>query len=182
MTGLGLAGAAKPTEIQASFRTGWVRYVRVALSSAGGVAVVIALFELLQRQPADGFRLLAVWGPWPLVVLVALGILGKFLSRLNDSLQTTFSAVVEGSRESAAAHTQTAQAVSTLAEATTRLANQGGESAQEVRRLAIFAAQEFPSVYARLDRIDDAVAGTHRSVKELLHRAGNERGSDGEHN
>jgi len=174
MAGLGFAGAAKPMEIQARFRAGWVQYAAVTLGGAGGIAVVLAVFNLLQKQPADGFKLLVAWGPYPFIILVGLAIVGKFLSRLSDSLQTTFSAVVESSQQSASAHTETAKAVTTLADATTRLAEQGGHSADEVRRLAIFAAQEFPSVYERFDRTDAALGKLTGAVTQLL-----ERGRDG---
>lgn len=150
-------------EVAASFRGGWLRHFRVALSSAGGAAVVVGIFELLQRQPIEGFRLLGVWGPWPIVALVALTFGGRFMSRLSDSLQTAFSALVSSAQQQAQASDRQANALS-------KLADQGGQQAEEVRRLAIYAAQEFPSVYERFNRQDEVLANVADAVNRLVNR------------
>jgi hypothetical protein len=160
--GIGLNEVPKG-EVAASFRGGWLRHFRVALSSAGGAAVVVGIFELLQRQPIEGFRLLGVWGPWPIVALVALTFGGRFMSRLSDSLQTAFSALVSSAQQQAQASDRQANALS-------KLADQGGQQAEEVRRLAIYAAQEFPSVYERFNRQDEVLANVAEAVNRLVNR------------
>ena len=168
MTALGIGLTKSPEgEVAASFRRGWLRHFRVVLSSAGGAAVVLGIFELLQRQPIEGFRLLGAWGPWPIVALVALAFAGRFMSRLSDSLQTTFSALVQSTQQQASASDRQANAL-------TKLAEQGGYQAQEVRRLAIYAAQEFPSVYERFDRQDTVLADLAKAVNQIV-----VRGQDG---
>jgi hypothetical protein len=160
--GLGLKEVPKG-ELAASFRLGWLKHFRVVLSSAGGAAMVLGLFELLQRQPIEGFRLLSVWGPWPIVALVALAFIGRFLSRMNDTIQTTFGSVVISVHQGVDAQTKTADALS-------RLADQGGRQAEQVERLAIYATQEFPFVYERFDRQDEMLVSLDSSVKALCAR------------
>lgn len=135
-------------EAEVGFREGWVKYLKVSLSSAGGAAVMIALFGMLQRQPVEGFGLLAAWGPWPFVVLLALAMLGRFMSRMNDTIQTTFSAVVTSVQQGSEAQAKTADAL-------TRLAEQGGRHAEEVERVAIYAAQELGNIQKRFDRQEE---------------------------
>lgn len=167
--GIGIVDAPKG-EVVASFRRGWIRYLQVGLSSAGGAAIVLAIFELLQRQPTEGFRLLSVWGPWPVVVLVGLAILGQFLSRMNDTVQAAFTAVVSGVQDQAKASSRQADASDRQATALTKLAEQGGQQAEEVRRLTIYAAQEFPSVYERFNQQDAALAKLTEAVNRLVER------------
>jgi hypothetical protein len=162
-----LAGAPQG-EVSVRFRNGWVKNLRLVLTSAGGVALFLALFELLQRQPMEGFRLLTDWGPWPVVVLVALAIFGRFLSRMNDTVSVTFGAVVKGVQQGAEAQAKTADAL-------TRLAEQGGRHAQEVERLTIYAAQEFPLLYERLDRQDAMLSAIH----EIVRGGPKDNGNDG---
>ena len=164
MTTLGIGLAEVPKgEMAASFRLGWLRHIRIALSSAGGAAVILALFELLQRQPIEGFRLLGLWGPWPIVALVALAFVGRFLSRMNDTIQTTFGAVVTSVHQGVDAQTKTADALS-------RLADQGGRQAEQVERLAIYATQEFPFVYERFDKQDAILTDLQSGMKALCAR------------
>jgi hypothetical protein len=171
VTTLGLSEAAIPrAQVALGFRGGWLKHVRVALSSAGGAAIVMAIFELLQRQPTEGFRLLNVWGPWPVVVLVGVAMLGRFLSRMNDTVQTAFTAVVSSVQDQAQASSRQADASDRQATALTRLAEQGGQQAEEVRRLAIYAAQEFPSVYERFDRQDAVLQKVTEAVNRLVER------------
>jgi len=169
MTGIGLVGADAPKgEVAASFRRGWLRHFRVALSSAGGAAVVLLILDLLQRQPVEGFKLLGAWGPWPVIALVALAFLGRFMGQMNDTIQTTFSAVVTNVQQQTVASVKTADAL-------TRLADQGGRQAEQVERLAIYAAQEFPGVYERLDKQDEILLDVQRGIKGLHSMLSNEK-------
>lgn len=148
-----------PTEVSIGFRRGWFRHVKIALASAGWIAVIVAVIQLFSREPNEGFGLLARWGPWPIVALVAIVFGGLFLSRLNDTIQMSFGHVVD-------------QATRT-ADALTKLADQGGRQAEEVRRLAVYAAQEFPGIYGRLDKQDRVLGDTLDAVlaiKEKLAR------------
>jgi hypothetical protein len=174
MTGLGLNGAIPSGELTATFKGGWLRHFRLVLSSAGGAAAAIAAMALLGKQPAEGFKLLAQWGPWPVIALVALILVGGFMSRMNDTVSTTFAAVVNSAERQAEASGKTADAL-------TRLADQGGRQAEEVRRLAIFNAQEFPGIYIRFDKQDDVLQRQnevlqqlHGAVKELVDRGRND--------
>lgn len=161
MTSLDLGVTKTPNgEMTASFRSGWLKHFRVVLSSAGGAALVFGFFSLLQREPEAGFGLLRQWGPWPIVVLVALAFLGRFMSRLNDTIQASFGAVVSSVQQGAEAHLRTADALG-------RLADQGGRQMQEVQRLAIYAAQEFPGVYERFDRQDAVLERQGRGIEEF---------------
>jgi hypothetical protein len=164
-------------EVAASFRLGWLRHVRVALSSAGGAAIILAVFELLQQQPLEGFRLLGLWGPWPIVALVALAFVGRFLSRMNDTIQTTFGAVVTSVHQGVEAQSKTADALS-------RLADQGGRQAEQVERLAIYATQEFPFVYERFDKQDAVLQDLQSGMKAICVRldSRNNGGGDGHGN
>jgi hypothetical protein len=161
--------------VAASFKSGWVRHFKLALSSAGGAAVAIAIFELLNKQPVEGFKLLSVWGPWPVVALVSVALFGSvissFLSRMNETIQTAFGSVVASVQQQASASNKTADAL-------TRLADQGGKQQEEVRRLAIYAAREFPAMYDRFDQLDGAIAKLTEGVKGL-HWAVNVKGAHG---
>lgn len=162
MTILGIsAGKSADSELEVGFRRGWFRSIKFVLSSAGGATAAIVGMELLDRQPREGFALLAQWGPWPFIALVALAILAGFMSQMSGTIQTTFAAVVASSQQGAEAQSRTADAL-------TSLAAQGGRQAEEVRRLAIYAAQEFPSLYARLDKQDDATEEIATLVKSLV--------------
>jgi hypothetical protein len=155
-------------EVSVGFRGGWVSHFKVALSSAGAAAVVLAAFELLQRQPGPGFTLLSQWGPWPILALAALIFMGRFLARLNDTIQISFSAVVTSSQQGAEAQAKQAEALS-------RLAEQGGKQFEEVRRLSIYAAQEIGGVYVRFDGMDAVLRDLAQSVKGLHTKLSNEK-------
>jgi hypothetical protein len=155
------AGKSADGELEVGFRRGWLRSIKFVLSSAGGAAAAIAVVELLDKQPREGFALLTQWGPWPFIALVALAIVAGFMSQMSGTIQTTFAAVVASSQLGAEAQTRTADAL-------TRLAEQGGRQAEEVRRLAIYAAQEFPSLYLRLDKQDTAMEEVATLVKSLV--------------
>lgn len=172
MTVLGLGGSVPSGEVSVSSRSGWLRHFKVALSSAGGAAAVIAVFSLLDKRPVEGFQLLGQWGPWPVIALVALVLVGGFMSRMNDTITTTFGAVVTSVQAQASASGKTADAL-------TRLADQGGKQAEEVRRLAIYAAREFPAMYDRFDQLDTSISKLTEGVRGL-HWAVNVKGSQGE--
>jgi hypothetical protein len=171
VSALGLGSSTPSVEAEVNPRKGWLKHTRVALSSAGGAAIVLAMFELLQRQPQEGFKLLTLWGPWPIIALVALGLMGSFMSRMNDTVQTAFSAIVTSVQ-------QQANSSGKMADAVTRLADQGGKQAEEVRRLAIYAAREFPAVYDRFDQVDATLRELTLGIKGL-HWAVNVKGSNG---
>jgi hypothetical protein len=145
-------------EVGVSFRSGWVRHLRLVLSSAGGAAIVLGLFSLIRQQPAGSFQLLIAWGPWPVIGLVGLAILGKFLQRIADSIQSAFTAVVESSQLGAEAQGKTADALAQLAE-------QGGRHYQEVQRLAIYAAQEMSHISERMDDQDEMLRSIASNLK-----------------
>lgn len=175
MTTLGLGSEIPHAQVALGFRNGWVSHIKVALSSAGGAAVILAAFELLQRQPQAGFTLLAQWGPWPFLALLLLMFLGRFMSRMNDTIQTTFSSVVDGVQRQA-------QAGERQADAFTKLADQGGRQAEEVRRLAIYAGRELGSICERLDKQDavmDKVAVSVQGIHARLSGIASERHDEG---
>ena len=145
------------------FRAGWLRHFKVALSSAGGAAVIFGLFELLQKQPVQGFKLLGEWGPWPVLAMVGLVLVAPFLVGLQDTVRTAFGAIVSNFQLQTVASTKTADAL-------TRLADQGGRQAEEIRRLAIFNAQEFPGIYSRFDKQDEVLQDLSSLVKVLVTR------------
>lgn len=148
MLGLNLKGAgSQDTSIKVGFRSGWLRHVGVAMSGAGGAAVALAGFEVLRTEPGRTFALLQAWGPEFLIAMLAILVLGKFMEGLSQTVRESFAMVASGVSASAEASSRTADAL-------TRLAEQGGKQAQEVQRLAIYAAQEFPNVYERFDRQD----------------------------
>lgn len=161
--GLG-GGSARDGNVEVGFRAGWVRYFKIALSSAGGAAVFIAVFELLQKQPVAGFGLLISWGPWPIVALVALAIAGQFGARMNETVSVTFGAVVSSVQQGTESQAKAAEAAVKTAEALGKLADQGGRHAQEVERLTIFAVQEFPIIHERLDKQDAMLREIHGLV------------------
>ncbi len=166
MTTLGISPSVAPSEVGVTFRRGWLQHLKLGLSSAGGAAIVLGLFELLRSQP-EGFRLLTAWGPWPVVVLVALAFLGKFLSRISDSIDSAFGAVVASVRQGADAQRQSADAQSRTADALSKLAVQGSRHAQEVERLTVYAVQEFPLLHERLDKQDQVLGSLGDSLSEI---------------
>lgn len=164
MTGLGLSPASL-TSGQAGTGTkgAWAKGFRIALGSGGGAAIVFALFDLIRNRPGESFQLLNSWGPWPVIALVAMVLVGMFLSRINETISTAFSAIVSSSQEQA-------QSMGKLADAVSRVADQGNKQAQEVQRLALYAAQEFPGVYERLDSQDKVLGEIAETVRHLAAR------------
>lgn len=134
-------------ELEVGLRKGWVQHLKLALSGAGGAAIVFGAFSLLQRQPDAGSGLLLSWGPWPVVVLVIFALAGPFLTGISRAIAASFDAVVTSVRQGADAHMKTAEAL-------TKLAEQGSRQVLEVERLATFSAQNVPIMHERLDEQD----------------------------
>lgn len=167
---MGFASTMKHPEgkLNVQVRTGWLRsQIALGFGAGGGVAIVVAVLELVTRAPDQGFALLKAWGPWALVVALAMLLAWKVASQaigivrvgVESFMQTSERAAIAGDRQ---------------ADAMTKLADQGGRSHEEVRRLATYAAQEFPTVYLRLDQQDamlranhEASVQTHGMVKRL---------------
>jgi hypothetical protein len=161
MTFLGLTPGKTPdSEVSVGFRRGWPSSFKLVLSSAGGAAIAFAAVELLERQPKEGFALLGLWGPWPFIVLIAIVLLGAAANQFVEVLRTALSQGLQSSQQGAEAAVRTAEAL-------TKLADQGGRQFEEVRRLAMYASQEFPSVYTRLDRQDELMKEIWEQGKEL---------------
>jgi hypothetical protein len=114
-------------------------------------------YEVLRAQPDRAFGLLEAWGPFFLIALVAILVLGKFLEGTNQTVRESFGVVAEAVKSSADAAARTADAL-------TRLADQGGRQAEQVERLAIYSAQEFPRVYERFDAQDALLKGLASSI------------------
>ena len=168
MTTLGLGGDGRPkVDIQAGFRAGWLRHIGVAVGGATGAAVVLAGYEVLKSQPSPSFALLTSWGPTFLVSIFAIFVGGKILDGINSTIKESFSVLASGVTSSAEAAGRMAEAAGRTADALSRLAEQGGKQAQEVQRLAIYAAQEFPSVYERFDRQDAVLERTNQTMGDL---------------
>ena len=166
--GLGLGVKGLPEGgVEVGFRSGLVRYAKIALTSAGGAAVAFAVFSILERQPVQGFGLLTSWGPWPIVVLVALAMLGGFLSKMSDTISVTFGAMVTSSQQGVEAQIKGAEAQAKTADALTRLADQGSRQAEEVQRLTIYAAQGVNGLYERMDAQDRVLEDLGAGIKGL---------------
>jgi hypothetical protein len=161
MMSLGLGSLSAPkAEVALGFRSGLLKRLGVAVGGAGGAAVVLGAYEILRTQPEKAFALLQAWGPAFLIALVAIFVVGRFLDGLNSTVRESFSIVAAGVQNSAEASGRTADAL-------TRLAEQGGRQAEHVERLAIYAAQEFPQVYERFDRQDEALSELGKSVSAI---------------
>ncbi|QNI34520.1 hypothetical protein H7849_11855 [Alloacidobacterium dinghuense] len=157
--GLGAHGDAG-TNVRVGFRQGIFRHISLVLSGAGGTAVVLSGYELLEHQPDKSFALLQAWGPWFLIALLAIITVGGILTGFGNLLRDGFSMMAESVKQSAEASTRTADAL-------TRLADQGGRQYEEVQRLAIYAAREFPNVYERFDRQDEVLRDLTASIQQL---------------
>lgn len=169
MTTLGLAGLNAPkADIDMGFRTGWLKHVALVMGGAGGVAIVLGVFKLLDTQPDKSFALLQSWGPNTLLCLVGILAIGKLFEGLNTTVRESFTIVASGVKSAAESQGRTADAL-------TRLADQGSRQAEQVERLAIYAAQEFPGLYERLDKQDDALRELASGVKGLHKLLSNEK-------
>ena len=161
VTTLGLGGSGRPKlEAQVALRTGPFRHVGVAVAGAGGAALILGAFELLKAQPDKSFQLLQLWGPAFLVAMLAIAVAGKFLDGLLLTVRESFSVVANSVHDSA-------EAAGRQADALTRLADQGSRQTEEIQRLAIYSAQEFPGVYERFDRQDETLSKLATSVTGL---------------
>lgn len=147
-------------KVDVGFRRGFLRHVGVVLGGAGSAAVVLGGYELLREEPSRAFGLLAGWGPAFVLGIVALVVAGRFLEGLSAGVRESFS-IVAGAVENQA------EASGRTADALTRLANQGGRQAEEIQRLVVYAGREFPSLYTRLDRQDEALARLANSVDRM---------------
>ena len=169
MTTLDLGGARMPrAEVKAAFRSGWLRNIGVAVGGASGAALALGAYQVLKSEPERAFGLLQAWGPAFLVAMLAIFVLGRFLEGLNSTVRESFAVVASGVSSSA-------EAAGRQADALTRLADQGNKQAEEVRRLAIYAAQEFPGIYERFDRQDAVLHDLARSVNGLHSKLGEEK-------
>ena len=149
-------------KLQLQIRAGWLRGMLVmGFGAGGGIAAGWSLFELVSHDPKEGFALLKAWGPWALVVALAMLLCWKVATQFLGLVRTGLEKFLETSdRQAVAAEGQTQQLA--------RLADQGGRQHEEVKRLAIYAAQEFPSVYVRLDRQDAMLATNHEATMLVL--------------
>jgi hypothetical protein len=176
MTTLGLAGNGTPkAELGMGFRAGWLKHVGLAISGASGAAVVMGAYEVLRSQPDKAFALLQGWGPVFLVAIVGLFVVGRLFEGLNATVRESFTVVAGGLEHSASSAGRTADAL-------TRLADQGNRQFEQVERLAIYAASEFPGVYERLDQQDKVLKEIALSVNTLVvmrNRGGGQGGGDG---
>jgi uncharacterized phage infection (PIP) family protein YhgE len=137
-----------------------LQHAGLAISGASGAAIVVGAYEVLKVQPEQSFKLLAGWGPTFLIAIVALFVVGRFLEGLNATVRESFSMVASGVHSSAEASGRTADAL-------TKLADQGGKQAEEVKMLAVYAAQEFPGIYERFDRQDVTLEKQTESLSAL---------------
>jgi len=158
-SGLGL-GMIPKGDVRMGFRTGLLRYLGVTVGGASGMAIALGAYEVFRSQPDKSFALLQIWGPAFLIALLAIYVTGKFLEGLVVALRESFSMVANSSHDSAVAAGRQADAL-------TKLAEQGSRDAEEVKRMAIYAAQEFTGVYERFDRQDDILRDLTHGVKGL---------------
>jgi hypothetical protein len=150
MSLLSAATAHAPTSsrVKIVFQRSWFKGVMVFSFGVGTVlAIVMATFQMLQKQPAEAFSLLKSWGPWFLIAGLAMYLFTQLMSEGIQGVRESF-------KESTAAQLASAEAQGRTADALTRLADQGSRSADEIKRLTMYAAQEFPSIYGRFDRQD----------------------------
>ena len=169
MTSLNLNGAvAAKAELGASLQPAWLKHVGLAISGASGTAVVIGAYEVIKAQPDQSFKLLQVWGPIFIVAILIVAVAGKLGGELIQAIRESFSMVATSVHDSAEASGRTADAL-------TRLADQGGRQAEQVERLAVYAAQEFPRVYERMDEQDKDLKDLLSGVKGLHSMLSNEK-------
>lgn len=159
--GLGLNDDNQPkTSVSLGLRRGWFRHIGVVMGGASGTAVVLAGYEVLRAQPDKAFGLLQSWGPYFFVAILVVLTVGKLLEGMNQNVRESFQVVANAVQSSADAAGRTADAL-------TKLAEQGGRQFQEVQRLALFAAQEFPSVYERFDRQDAMLEKQNQTMGDV---------------
>jgi hypothetical protein len=174
MAGFGLSAAAgQGTDVSVGFRYGWLKHIGMVFGGGFGAAVVVGAYEILGSQPERAFGLLQSWGPAFLLAIFALYLVGRFLDGLSAMAREGISVVVGSMKSNAEAQGRTADAL-------TRLADQGSRQFEQVERLAIYAASEFPGVYTRLDSQDKVLEGIAQSVNALrVHFSGSGVGNGG---
>jgi hypothetical protein len=169
VTTLGLSGDGRSKiDAQVGFRSGLLRHIGVAIGGAGGAAVALGAYEVLKSAPTQSFALLQAWGPTFLIAIFCVFVAGKFLENVNSTVRESVTVMAGELRASGEAAGRTADALS-------RLADQGGKQFEEVRRLSLYAAQEFPSVYERFDRQDAVLHDLASSVKGLHSKLSSEK-------
>jgi hypothetical protein len=149
-------------------KTAWLRGLLVLGAGAGGsMALGLGVIQALAKNPGEGFGLLKAWGPWALIVGFVVWVIWKIVVEAISVVRDGMNAWVKTAEKGADAQTRTADAL-------TKLADQGGRSAEEVKRLTVYAAQEFPCVYQRFDAQDamlkqsnDALVALTQSVLAL---------------
>jgi len=149
-------------------RSWWKLTVAISLGTGMVLSIVAVVFEFAQRYPTETFALLRQWGPWLLIITLCLVLLSNLLNKGIEGGLTVFRESTQAQMASAEAQKASAEAQGRTADAMTRLADQGSKQAEEVRRLSIYAAREFPNVYDRFDK-QDAVLGTVARGIEALH-------------
>ncbi len=126
----------------------WLKGLLVLGMGAGGsMALGVGALQMLSKDPREGIGLLKSWGPWAIIVFFVVFFVWKVAMEGIGVARDGMNAWVRTAEKGADAQTRTADALTILAE-------QGGRSAEEVRRLTVYAAQEFPNVYARFDSQD----------------------------
>jgi hypothetical protein len=157
-----------------SVRTGWFRgFLAVGLGAGGGAAIILELAQIFAHDPREGFDVLKSWGPWAMVVGLVVFLVYQLAAKSIDAARDAMNAWVGTAKTQAEASTRTADAL-------TKLAEQGGRQGEEVRRLAIYAVQEFPSLNVRLDKQDETLAVLVDGIKSLHTRLDEKaRGRDG---
>lgn len=167
-------------QVQFGIKTNWLKIVFIGSLGVGGcMAAVLAVLQILRDEPKAAFDLLKAWGPWAIILTFALFLASRFLQELLSIAREAMKAWVGTAEKGAEAQTRTADAL-------TRLAEQGGRSSEEVRRLAVYAAQEFPSICERFDRTDEGLKANVTAVLKVaeavqaLHRRMDGHGFSGE--
>lgn len=156
-------------DVRIGFRSGWVRYLNIAIGGMGVLAIALEGFRIIAAQPRAGIDLLTAWGPWPFIVLVVVASAGHFLNGVGESIKVTFGAMVKNSQQSAEAQKQ-------MADAVTRLAEQSGRQQEEIQRLAIYAGRELGTIGERMDRQDSLMKDVASAVRGLHSRLDEKRG------
>jgi hypothetical protein len=147
--------------LRMAVKTGWFKGALVlGIGAGGGLGLMLEIAQVFGKDPREGFDVLKAWGPWALVVGLVVWLVYQLASKSIDTARDAMNAWVGTAKTQAEASTRTADAL-------TKLAEQGGRQGEEVRRLAIYAAQEFPSLYERFDKQDETLATLVDAVKGL---------------
>ena len=69
-------------KLELQVRTGWLRGMLVmGFGAGGGIAAGWGLLELVSHDPKEGFAVLKAWGPWALVVALAMLLAWKIATQ-----------------------------------------------------------------------------------------------------